>query len=321
MTENEVKKLKVLFELQKYDEVIKLCYENFSQENVDREIYTFLLPALLNSLRYKDALDEVDKAIGRFPNDSYFFYIKARAYFALAKNNQALTYIQKALKQEQSNDIYLHLLTKIYIAKKQYKQAKEIIDKVLRLSPNDTEFLVTYGVVLYGLDNHKESKKVFEQILAVEPHNQLALDFKSDFFGSKKERKNILKHLLFINPFDKTYQNDLKFIDFYYRYIPLLMIIVNILIYFSKGNEIFELVSNILFVIVALIGSFDVRINFVFILSVMVQKIGVNLESIFDIIVFFINGSIVTFIYYIGHHIVKTFYYKIKYDWIPRWKN
>ena len=321
MIEEILKKIEVLFELEKYDEVKRICYKNIVGEETDIAFYTFLILALINTQNFKEALKVVDEALSKYPNDDYLIYLKAKILFAMVKNKEALNFIQKALSLKSNNKEYLHLLAKIYMAQKKFKKAKEAIDKALNIAPNDIEIQITYAVLLYGMDKDTESKKVFEQILETDPNNALALDFYSDFFGSVKDRKKTLKQLLFFNPFDKSYQEDLRFIDFYYKYIILGMFMTVLFIYFSRGSEMLQTVSNILFVIFALVGSFDVRVNFIFIVLVMLIKVGVNPHSFLDIVIFVINAGIVTWIYYIGYAILKTIYYKIKYEWIPRWKN
>jgi len=321
MIEKIIQKIEVLFELEKYDEIVRICYENIVGEDSDVAFYTFLILALINTQNFKEALKVVDEAIVKYPDDDYLIYLKAKILFTFVKNKQALELIQKALSKQPNKEEYLHLLAKIFISQKKFKKAKEIIDKALQFAPNDIEIQITNAVILYGIDKDKEAKKIFEKILETEPNNALALDFYSDFFGSVKDRKKTLKQLLFFNPFDKSYQEDLRFIDFYYKYIILGMFMTVLFIYFSRGSEMLQTVSNILFVIFALVGSFDVRVNFIFIVLVMLIKVGVNPHSFLDIVIFVINAGIVTWIYYIGYAILKTIYYKIKYEWIPRWKN
>ncbi len=104
-----------------------------------------------------------------------------------------------------------------------------------------------------------------------------------------------MKNLLFINPFDKESQKDIKFIEFYYRYIPFLMGTVLLISYLLQSNRhqfgFLEPVAFVSFAIVATIGSNDWRFNLPFIAIIIgfdaffnVGSRGIDIGEIFYIL-------------------------------------
>ena len=94
-----------------------------------------------------------------------------------------------------------------------------------QLDSNNLDFHTAYALILFELDQGKKAKEIILMTLEKDPFHQRALDINQGIFTSKlSEKKSILKGLLSKNPFDKDYQKNLKFIHFYYRYIPILML-------------------------------------------------------------------------------------------------
>lgn len=279
------KNLEVLFELGRYKEVLSLAYKNLHNAETDQELlYQYIILSHLNSQEYEKTLEMCDEALSIFPSVPHFLYFKSKAYGYIDAYKKALLENQKALEIEPNEPSYLAQHAKILFIQDRNTKAKELVEKALELDAFNSEYHLLHARILYMLNAKEEARKIVEDILATEPRNEEALEIKQKYFISKlKERKSILKNLLFLNPFDKESQKDIKFIEFYYKYVPLLMGIVLLISYLLQSNRhqfgFLEPVAFISFVIVATIGSNDWRLNIPFIATVIGLDAYFNLGS------------------------------------------
>ena len=251
----------------------------------DQELlYEYIILSHLNSQEYAKTLEMCDEALSAFPSTPHFLYFKSKAYGYMDAYKKALQESQKALAIEPNEPRYFAQHAKLLFVQDRTTEAKEFINKALTRDATNSEYHLLYARILYMLDDKEEAQKIVEDILTKEPHNEEALEIKQKYFTSKlKERKSILKNLLFLNPFDKESQKDIKFIAFYYRYIPFLMGAVVLISYLLQNNRhqfgFLEPVAFVSFVVVATIGSNDWRLNIPFIATVVGLDAYFNLGS------------------------------------------
>jgi len=268
--DNLEKKLEVLFDLAKYEELLALAIENLYQNKSDELLlYTFIILAHINLKNYDKALNFCDESIGKYPDNPYLFQLRAKVYFLAHKNKQALKNINQSLQLD-PNDADSYLVTaKLFLEKNDYVEAKKEIDKALAIDASNLDFHIVNAVCLYMLDGEHVAQDIIEEVLQKEPNNEYALYVKQEFFSSNLHaKKSMLKNLLFLNPFDKEYQADLQFIKNYYRYIPALMFVMILLVLFIYINRneygFLGYWLALSLIIVSIIGSNDWRFNIPF---------------------------------------------------------
>lgn len=267
-----VEKIKVLSELDKYDEVIKECIDNIYKKDSDKEtLYAYLVLSFLNKKDYKKADEFCKEALGEFPNSSVFYYYHSKTLlYGFENKEEAKEQIIKALNLSPQTAIYHGQLCRVLAEQNRFVEAKETINRALELDSSDLDLHIANAFCIYYLDGESVAKKIIDEVLAKDPHNELALDIKQSLFTSKlKQKKYILKDLLLKNPFKESYQKDLKFIQFYYRFIPALMLLIiglSYLLHSQRGEFGFlETPCIVLFFTVIIIGSHDWRFNIPFI--------------------------------------------------------
>lgn len=270
-----VQKVEALFDLDRFEECIALAKRHlYSSEIEDLPLYNYIINAYANLEEYVLADKFCDDALKEYPNISTFLYLKSLILFAQNKRKSAKTYVENALSMDGNNARYLALLARIYFALNQTRKAKKIIDKALALESNDLDFQLLNSLILYHLDNEKEAEAIINTILKQDPFHEGALDLKQKVFSTKMSaRKSILAQLLRQNPFDKSYQKDIKFITFYYRYVPVMMIVSICFVYLYNIIYIEALspLKPLIFFgvsVTAFIGAQDKRFNIPFLLIV-----------------------------------------------------
>lgn len=269
--DNLAKKIDVLFELGKYEDVLTLAYENLYSIDANKELlYNYIIVSHRNLQEFRKALEVANEALGIYPSSSVFLYLRSKSYFNISAYKNALQDIKEALELEPNNARYLAHYAKILLSQNEFIKAKEKIEEALEIDATETEYHLTLAMILYMLNGEVTTREIVDDVLAKEPHNIAALDMKQQYFTSKlKEKKSILKNLLFLDPFDKESQKDIKFIKYYYKFLPSLMAVALFFAYLLQSNRrefgFLEYVLPASFFILGTIGSKDWRLNVPFI--------------------------------------------------------
>jgi len=292
--DNLEKRLEVLFDLQKYDELLKLAFENvYADKENELLIYTYIIIGLMNTVKHTEALKFANETIGKYPETSYIIYLKAKLLLSLSQLKEASKTIKEALSLNANDADYYLVASRIYFESSNFVEAKKSIDKALEIDSSNLDFHIVNAMALYMLDAEKIGREIIDEVLQKDPHNIKALDVKQHLFTYKlKEKKSILKSMLFLNPFDRDSQADLKFIQNYYRYIPISMIILITMSFaLHVDRHTYGYLENyipIVFFIVMIIGSNDWRFNIPFLVIMMgINTYFTNIPDGIEIVDFF----------------------------------
>ena len=294
--DNIEKKLDVLFELEKYREVLELGYETLYSSKVEKELlYQYIILSHMNLEEYHKALEMCEEALGEYPGTSAYLYLRSKNFYYISSYKKAISDIEEALAISPNEPQYLAHFAKVLLMENNYIQAKEMIERALELDSSESEYHLTLAVVLYTLDGEKVAREIVDEVLAKEPHNLQALDIKQKYFTSKlKEKKSLLQNLLFLDPFDKESQKDIKFIKYYYMFVPPLMAFVLFLTYLLQSQRrefgFLEPFVFVGFVVLGTLGSKDWRLNVPFIATLVsfdayfnLGKHGISFGEVFYI--------------------------------------
>ena len=295
--DNIEKKLDVFFELGKYSEVLELGYETLYSSKSDKELlYQYIILSHMNLEEYHKALEMCDEALGEYPNIGTFFYLRSKTLYFISSYKKAISDIEEALRVSPNESHYLAHYARVLLMQDNYIQAKEMIERALELDNSVSEYHLTLAVVLYMLDGQKVAREIVDDVLAKEPHNLQAIDIKQKYFTSKlKEKKSLLQNLLFLDPFDKESQKDIKFIKYYYMFVPPLMAFVLFLTYLLQSQRrefgFLEPFVFVGFAVLGTLGSKDWRLNVPFIATLVsydayfnVGRHGISFGEVFYIV-------------------------------------
>ena len=295
--DNIEKKLDALFELGKYREVLELAYETLYSSKSEKELlYQYIILSHMNLEEYHKALEMCEEALGEYPSTSAYIYLRSKNFYYISSYKKAISDIEEALEISPNEPQYLAHFAKVLLMENNYIQAKEMIERALELDSSVSEYHLTLAVVLSMLDGEKVAREIVDEVLAKEPHNLQALDIKQKYFTSKlKEKKSLLQNLLFLDPFDKKSQKDIKFIKYYYMFLPPLMAFVLFLTYLLQSQRrefgFLEPFVFVGFAVLGTLGSKDWRLNVPFIATLVsydayfnVGRHGISFGEVFYIV-------------------------------------
>lgn len=219
------KRLDVLYELKRYEELlhvsIPLCASH-DEEGMSAYHYTIL--TLIALERLEEALQAIAKALEQFPLEVHFLYFHAFVLFKQDRLKEALSCVKELLFHEPNHGAYHHLHAQILVELSRYVEAKRAIDKALALDAHNADFLLTLAIITYDLGNTPIACEIVTAILASDPHHAGALHLHSTLGTSNLfEKSNVLRKILFRNPFDVEGKERLESIKRYYALAPALM--------------------------------------------------------------------------------------------------
>jgi len=219
------KRFDVLYALGKYEELLHVSIPLCATNDEDALVaYHATILALISQERLDEASAYVDRAIEVFPTEAHFLYFKAFIFFKRQALKQALLCVHELLRAEPNGAVYHHLHAQVLTELSRYIEAKRAIDQALVLDAHHSDYLATLALITYHLGNTPIACEIVSAILAQEPHHAQALYLKSAVCSSSLlDKKEILREILFRDPFDIRTQETLKAIKRYYRFSPILM--------------------------------------------------------------------------------------------------
>ena len=317
--ETILKRAEVLFDLQKYDELIALAYEHlYREEEIEGVLYAYIIAAHFNREACDEALRVCDEALQHYPNDPHYLYFKSKALLCLNRHNEALEVMEAVLRAAPNDPEYLRHHAEILFWKGRYFRAKEEVERALAHESGDAASHLLLARILYMIGGEHVAREIVDDVLAREPHNEEALIVKKELFTSTlAEKLKFADTLLLLNPFDKESQKELRFTRWYYRYIPWLMVTVTVghslwAEGYGTGLTWLHSLVAVSFFAVATVGANDWRFNMVFIgvnmlLSLYAQHHTVTPAETAGAVLFGV----------LAHFLFRVFY--IYTEWLIRW--
>lgn len=220
------KRLEVLFELKRFDELLKesipLCASHTEEQGI---AYHYTILAFIQLERFDEAFAYSKNALASFPEEVHYLYFQAFILFKQNRSKEALVLVQALLAKEPNHDVYHHLHAQVLVELERYVDAKRAIDTALSLDAYDADFLVTLAIITYHLGNTPIACDIVTSILEKEPHHAGALHLHSTLCTSHLfEKSKVLRGILFRDPFDKEGHEALESIKRYYAIAPALML-------------------------------------------------------------------------------------------------
>lgn len=237
-----IKKLETLYDLCRYDEAISMAVPLTLVEDEDRKgAYSLLILSLIRTEKLSDAVEHLHKAMGSFPHDPYWFYIKAHILNLQERGKEALLSIDEALHLDPNSAAYYHERAEILSDLSRYVEAYHSVKRALASDPNNPDYLCTLATITYYLDNTIIACEIIDAVLAVNPHHTHALRLKSKICSSTLATRNrLLRSILSLNPFSESAHADHRNIRMYYRIAPALIgiyLVFETLVHFGVWEE------------------------------------------------------------------------------------
>jgi tetratricopeptide (TPR) repeat protein len=130
------------------------------------------------------ALEDLDRALEADREDTQLLNLKARAFEALGRHEEALQCVDRCLKHDPRNvaDLRNRALVLTKLARR--KEALASFEAALALDPNHVDILIKRAHLLHQLDRREDALASAERAVLVEPANLHALNMRGMIFES-----------------------------------------------------------------------------------------------------------------------------------------
>jgi len=117
---------------------------------------------------YSGALNDLDKAIGLFPGNSYAFSTRAKIRSKIGDKKGAITDYRKQLELDPKNKEAQLRLGKELIADRQCAEALAFFNKVINPTVKNGKFYIERGIAMSGLGDSKGAFAEFNKAMTID---------------------------------------------------------------------------------------------------------------------------------------------------------
>jgi tetratricopeptide (TPR) repeat protein len=155
---------------------------------------------LVNTKKYKEAIDIYKKAIKIDNKNKKLFFNISVAYLQIKEYHNAKEYLLKAIEIDVNYTTAYINLGIVYKRLKQYNKAFEILSKVLKSKPNDIDTLYNFANTLSSLEQYNKAIKYFDKVL----------DIDKNYYKAYYAKGLVYNHLLDYNKAFKLFKKTLE---------------------------------------------------------------------------------------------------------------
>lgn len=152
--------------------------EEYAREAIDLGLNTYssfnqLGATLAAQNKFKESIEEFDKAIALNRGDAQLWVNKGSSHFYIGEYEKALECFKEALR---INPDFIPALKNLasyyYKEEKEYVLAQELLEKVTKLVPKDVEILVSLAKAYSNAKKNSRARSTLEMAMALEPDNR-----------------------------------------------------------------------------------------------------------------------------------------------------
>lgn len=166
-----------LYKEGKYNEALTVSKQLIREDANNISAYVVMGWVYISLQQWKKALDIVNKAEPRAPNDERIMEIKGEAYYRLRENQKALEYFSKYLIAD-SNGLQKHwvyyFLGNIYRHQNKLDKAEIALSTALAFDGEKEQWWIDLGSVYEQQNRIEDAKKVYRRTLVINSANTIA---------------------------------------------------------------------------------------------------------------------------------------------------
>ncbi|MCX2744018.1 tetratricopeptide repeat protein [Mangrovivirga sp. M17] len=214
-----------LINSEKYDQALEKIDKAFESGNASSYLYCLKAMVFCEKKEYRIAEDLINQAIELDPEDDYNFYTKSRINFHKDNLKTAESTIAEAVRINPRVEYYGHWAS-IYFGQKNYKKAEIKVKEGLELDPNDDHCLNLLTLIYNVTGNNHEAKTNIEELLEQNPENAFShinAGYQELRTGNHKKAKEHYSIALMKNPNNELARSGMleaiKSSNFAYRWV------------------------------------------------------------------------------------------------------
>ena len=209
MQEQIIQKAKILYDLDRYDEVVNMLHtEMASMEDVQG---AWLFSSSLMMLdEMQNALKGTEQGLTIDPEFFPLLLLRAEIYKRLGLYSKASPAIEQALNIAPENSTCHVVASSIFLATNHFEKAIRHADRALSIEPENVYARIVKASVLHLQDHEQEARELAREAVSVAPDNPDAIAFLARLTESRADKVVLLGKALQLNPTDKDQQKEIK---------------------------------------------------------------------------------------------------------------
>jgi len=156
----------------RYDEAVRVCREEITQNATNMDSYTVLTWALLRQKKYTEVIDWGQRGLKINPNDYRVIETLGEAYFFLDNYRESLRYMQKyvdAAPQGERVSVAYFFIGEIYRLQQRFQHADIAYTTAVKLEPGMSLWWYRLATVRESAGENPGAVQAYEQALRLNP--------------------------------------------------------------------------------------------------------------------------------------------------------
>ncbi|ACD96048.1 tetratricopeptide repeat protein [Trichlorobacter lovleyi] len=203
---SEVEKARLLHDLGRYEEVLRLLMPLLDRLDGPETGYRFCVSALQQLKRHEESLHLVERGLLRHPHSVDLILCHASVLGFCGRYEKALEQAEAALALNPENPDAHHHRAFCLMKLKRYSEAKEAADAALALLPDDPGHLTLLAHIECLRDNTLRANELAEQVLRDNPGYVDALTVKAVTSRGIRAKLKLFRQALALDPTDTDRQ-------------------------------------------------------------------------------------------------------------------
>lgn len=162
-----------------YDQAVKLCNEDITQNNANRDTYTALTWALLRQKKYDDVITWGERGLRYYTDEYRILETMGEAYFYLNDYENSLKFMQNYVNSLPRGDrvsVAYFFAGEIYRLEKKYLLADMAYSTAVKLQPGIALWWYRLGMVRESSGDNIPAADAYGQALKITPNYKEASD-------------------------------------------------------------------------------------------------------------------------------------------------
>jgi tetratricopeptide (TPR) repeat protein len=156
-----------------YNEAIRICRNEVSQNTATRETYAVITWALQRQQKYADVITWGERGLRLFSDEYRIIETMGEAYFYLADYDRSLSFMQRyanARPQEERISVAYFFIGEIFRIRQQFLHADIAYTTAVRLEPGLALWWYRLATVRESLGDTRPAIEAYEQALRLNPN-------------------------------------------------------------------------------------------------------------------------------------------------------
>ncbi len=165
---------KALYDLRRWRECIAAMRRLLASNPQDADLHAYIAYALDELHEYKDALVDVDSALGIDPENEWYYRLRSSILTSLDRDDEALSAAREAVRCAPTGVLARGRLAHAAVTIGLNDEALEAADAAIRLGPQRTNAWSAKARALNAVGDRDGAIAAYRKVLAIDPENSYA---------------------------------------------------------------------------------------------------------------------------------------------------